>query len=276
MVLNHLFNKPEYWAARPHPNMVWLAPDFFLFKQNGGYAATFKATFGTPIRHWTWSELTQLKALKNVSISLWPKYLNPEAYEQNCKKLIELGFDKVYTDETHVIDLRKAESWLSLLPEAQRWKIKKAEKLGLQFQESANLSPQQVLQFVKNNRKNKGYPVSIDYPTLCADYEHGNTPDYSIQSINYPDFSLAAIGIVRSLNSEALYTYILADDPNKRQISGTAFLIYQLVKWAESRGYTYLDLGIATDKGVINEGLTAFKKRITDFSSEKAFFRLDA
>lgn len=256
--------------------MVWLAPDFFLYKQDSGYRSSYKATFGTPIRPWTRDEIAQLKALKTVYLNLWPKYLNPEAYDFNSRNLLDAGFSLAHTDITYVVDLRDNRNWLQKLPPPQRWKIKKAEKLGVEFHSRANLSPQEILTFLTKNRNHKGYPVSLDFPTLCAAFEQGNTPDFWVSSVVYPDFSLAALAIVRKLTTNTLYTFLLADDPDKRQISGTAFLIYKLSDLASRMGFAYLDLGIATEKGIANEGLTAFKKSITDFSSEKALFRLDA
>lgn len=271
----HLFNSPTFWAQRPHPKIHFIADDFPIFETSDGFSGNFQATFGTPIRFWTDEEFEKLKSLKLVNLSLWPRYLMPEAYDSNCQKLEANGFTKLFTDSTYVIELNSSAHWLGSLPSAQRWKIRKALKWNVQYHKDSVFSPQAIFEFLKKNRESKGYPLSWDFPTLCQVSESGNTLNFQTKVLSYPNGSLAALAVIRTIRTDTLYTFLLADNPFKRQISATASLLYFLIDEAILNNIKYIDLGIASERGIPNEGLTGFKKRISSFSSEKAFYQLE-
>lgn len=85
---------------------------------------------------------------------------------------------------------------------------------------------------------------------------------------------LMAIGVTIKINQDILYTFYLADNEDYLKISPTIFLLSGIYEYAQKGNYKILDLGIATDKGVLNEGLARFKRSLGGkLSEKKTYFR---
>jgi hypothetical protein len=73
---------------------------------------------------------------------------------------------------------------------------------------------------------------------------------------------IIAVGVTIKINEEIVYTFYLADDENYLKDSPTIFLLSGIYEYFQEKKYKILDLGIATAKGILNEGLANFKRSI--------------
>jgi lipid II:glycine glycyltransferase (peptidoglycan interpeptide bridge formation enzyme) len=83
---------------------------------------------------------------------------------------------------------------------------------------------------------------------------------------------LIAASACIKVNDKILYSFYIGDALSFRPHSPTTLLINGIYRYCQARHYKILDLGISTDKGVLNEGLYAFKKTFGCFDSFKLTF----
>jgi lipid II:glycine glycyltransferase (peptidoglycan interpeptide bridge formation enzyme) len=77
------------------------------------------------------------------------------------------------------------------------------------------------------------------------------------------------------INENILYTFYLADNEKYLKDSPTTFLLSGIYQYCQQQKIKFLDLGIATEKGVLNEGLARFKQSLgAKISKKKTYFLL--
>jgi hypothetical protein len=88
----------------------------------------------------------------------------------------------------------------------------------------------------------------------------------------FHDERLVATAVCIEVNSDILYCFYLGDTLSYRSYSPVTFLVQGIYDFCQSRQFKMIDLGISTDKGIMNNGLYNFKKSFGSMDSVKLTF----
>jgi lipid II:glycine glycyltransferase (peptidoglycan interpeptide bridge formation enzyme) len=83
---------------------------------------------------------------------------------------------------------------------------------------------------------------------------------------------LISTSVSIKVSEEILYCFYIGDDLTYRTYSPVTFLINGIYHYAKGNHFKILDLGLSTDKGILNRGLYAFKKTFGTIDSVKLTF----
>ena len=83
---------------------------------------------------------------------------------------------------------------------------------------------------------------------------------------------LIATSVCIKVNDKILYCFYIGDALAFRPHSPITLLINGIYEYCQTNDFKMLDLGISTDKGILNKGLYAFKKTFGSFDSYKLTF----
>jgi len=83
---------------------------------------------------------------------------------------------------------------------------------------------------------------------------------------------LIATSVCIKVNDKILYCFYIGDALAFRPHSPITSLINGIYEYCQTNDFKMLDLGISTDKGILNKGLYAFKQTFGSFDSYKLTF----
>ena len=213
------------------------------------------------------------KGISEILINSYPeKYLSEQQKHilENC--LQTLHFQIKYTEHNYEIDV-KDKSFLETItsPRAKQL-LRKSLKNSFIFKRELNPNFTEIHQFIANSRLRKNRPMTMSLEQLTEHFQ--KFPDnFQVFSV-YDVQILMAVGVTIKINQDILYTFYLADHEQYLKVSPTIFLLSGIYEYAQKENYKILDLGIATDKGILNEGLARFKRSLGGkLSEKKTYFR---
>ena len=114
--------------------------------------------------------------------------------------------------------------------------------------------------FIERCRKDQGLTVNIDLKKLkeLAFSLEGRYQVFTARSGN----NLVATVITCLVDQDHLYYYLPATDQRYRKESPMVGLVESIYKYCVHRGIKYLDLGVSSKDGVLQQGLYDFKRRL--------------
>ena len=80
---------------------------------------------------------------------------------------------------------------------------------------------------------------------------------------------MVATSVSIKVNSKILYCFYIGDALTYRAYSPVTKLVDGIYRYCQVHYFKLLDLGLSSDKGVLNQGLYAFKKTFGTFDSHK-------
>lgn len=216
-----------------------------------------------------------LKSLKieSVRINSYPEsYLN--AYQNNIlqKCLSKNHFQVKYTEQNYEIPVTDNSFYETVISSTAKQLLRAFTKKGYTFQQEMKPDLALVHAFITRSRVRKDRPMTMSLKQL--------TEHFKIFPKNFQLFSVTlsnvtvAVGVTIKINVDILYTFYLADDENYLKDSPTTFLLSGIYEYGKQNNYKILDFGIATDKGILNEGLARFKHSLGAKISEKKTYYL--
>lgn len=197
----------------------------------------------------------------------------PFSYAPNLSNLVtqiflQKGFQITKSELTHFLTVENTfESKLHL--SALR-RLKKSKKNGFVFElwEKPNL--EFVYEFVSNNRKRKGYPVSMNFESFAKTLQ--TFPEQYLTFVLKNKQEIIALTVAVVINRRILYNFYPADKEQYLQYSPTIMLLEGVFNFAQQQGFQILDLGISTDNSLPNYGLIRFKENLGCQSALKLSF----
>ncbi|PWK28481.1 hypothetical protein LV89_00685 [Arcicella aurantiaca] len=213
------------------------------------------------------------KNISEIHINSYPeKYLSVQQKYilENC--LQKLHFQIKYTEHNYEIDIAEKSFLDTIVSPRAKQLLKKSIRNGLIFNKELNPDFLTIHAFIANSRLRKNRPMTMTLEQLTEHF-HKFPDNFQIFSV-YDIDVLIAIGVTIKINSDIIYTFYLADHEDYLKISPTISLLSSIYKYAQKESYKILDLGIATDKGILNEGLARFKRSLGgQLSEKKTYFR---
>ena len=182
----------------------------------------------------------------------------PEFYLKDIIGFKDIGsLELLYSEYNQHIEI-SSEPYISLLKRNERKRLRKCQRAGYQFKKLTVESLQQAYEVVKTNRELKGYPVTVTYDQLLLMFQ--NFPDQYLLFGVFDEARLIAVAVSIRVSENVLYNFYHGDDFEYRRDSPVVMVINGVYEYCQENNIQYLDLGISSVQGVLNEGLYQFKE----------------
>lgn len=286
-----LFNQPNHLTQQPcshlitfylfHRNKKRADARFSMFIENNVGISPCRATFGSIEicdsllqEHLDYfieaiNDFAYTQQLQQISIKSYPACYAPEASASISASLLYRGYQVSQTELNYHISI-SADPFTDLLHLSEKRKLKKCVEKGFIFGEDANPDLPAIYHLIKLSRIRRNFPVSLSY----SDFEQlfvrfaGLYKVFTVRDVD----KIVAMTVTVRINSNILYNFYPADDPDYRSFSPMVLLMKGLYDYCQQEGIGILDLGIATDGGEPNFGLMRFKQFIGGKPSLKFTF----
>ncbi|MDZ7900576.1 MAG: hypothetical protein U5N85_21435 [Arcicella sp.] len=206
--------------------------------------------------------------LKTIKINSYPEgYLRGFQIQklENC--LFKLGFGISITEQNYEIPITEKSFYETINSIRARQLLRKSIKKEFSFQEIINPNFTEIHAFITHSRERKNRPMTMNLEQF---ENHFRLFPKNFQVFSVTEFQQTiAVAVTIKINSQIVYTFYLADNEFHLKYSPTVFLLSGIYDYFKSQNYTILDLGIATNKGILNEGLARFKRSLGANSSLK-------
>jgi hypothetical protein len=278
-----LFHKPEFIFRYPEDQIITFEAygSIIYFSRVGNLLTSLdKSPFGSFI-------LTSRSTKDDVNsildkIALWSKANGitnlmirsfPEVYQPHHSVLIkdvliESAFSVIYEDITQGIHVSE-EGSMNLDTHKKR-RVRQAKSLDFGFRQIPSNYLDEAYELIVESRESKGYPVTMTLKNLEATLKLFPS-NYLLFGV-FDQKKLIATSVCIKVNNEILYCFYIGDALAYRHYSPVTLLIDGIFEYCKTHHFKILDLGLSTDKGVLNKGLYAFKKSFGSFDSRKLTF----
>ena len=289
----YFFNEKEYLQNQGEGRLLtfyWQNPDnqtiearFSIIIQNKIAYNPLRATFGgiefsneiseDDLFQFLEESILKIKA-KTIIINSYPEGYLPKNQIQkleNC--LFKLGFQISFMEQNYEIAINKKSFYEIITSTRARQLLRKSIKKGFTFQEVLEPNFSEIHAFITRSRERKNRPMTMN---LIQFENH-----FKLFSENFKIFSvmdseqIIAVGVSIKINEEIVYTFYLADSEEYLKDSPTIFLLSGIYEYFKTKNFNILDLGITTKKGILNEGLTRFKRSLGGILSFKKTYSKD-
>ena len=201
----------------------------------------------------------------------------PESYlSMNQRQVLDFCFEKLSfkhcaVDQNFEIAITDLSFYETIKSSRHKQLLRKAVKNTFFFREEKEPDLALLHAFITRSRVRKNRNMTMTLVDLRQRVKL--FPDnFNFFSVSHEQ-KIIAVGVTVKITEEILYTFYLADDEDYLKFSPTIYLISGIYEFCQRNNFKLLDLGIATEKGIINEGLAQFKKRLgAKMSLKKSFF----
>jgi hypothetical protein len=207
------------------------------------------------------SAIEALPKIDSLEITLCPaNYLSENKVQilESCLK--NLHFKEKYIDQNYFIKVSERPFYQVLISKRYKQLLKKSERLGFGFQACQNPNLKEIHTFIARSRERKNRPMTMTLEALEKCFQLFPESFYVFSLKN--NESLLAVAVCIQINENSLYTFYLADDEKYLGFSPLIALLSGIYRFCQAKGFRVLDLGIATEKGKLNEGLAFFKAHL--------------
>ncbi|MEY4539955.1 MAG: hypothetical protein RLZZ306_1712 [Bacteroidota bacterium] len=211
--------------------------------------------------------------IERIDINSYPEgYItkNQNKILHNC--FLKLDFHVKYIEQNYEIPITEKSFYETVKGSTAKQLLRTFKQKGYTFQQELNPDLKKIHEFISHSRERKNRPMTMSLEQLRVHFEKFPN-NFKIFSVTHSK-KMVAVGITIKINKEILYTFYLADDENYLKNSPTTFLLSGIYEYGKQNNYTLLDFGIATEKGILNEGLAKFKQSLGAKMSEKPTYFL--
>lgn len=275
--MNLLFYQPEYLNAQNYENLI----AFTAYSQSKLAAVIVfncKNGIATSLNNSPFGSITTTSSLSKEMLQQFVAFIKKELANESIRKMQITLPSKVYD---HFISL---EFWQSegfqikveeinqhLIVEAdfktglhqmERRKLKKlhAGKIKFGIEPSSTDVIAECHEFITECRQDQGLSINIDLDRLKT-LSFGLGANYDFFTARSGEV-LVAVVITCRISQDYLYYYLPATDYRYRKESPMVGLVEQIYQECARRKIKYLDLGISSVEGCLQQGLYDFKKRL--------------
>lgn len=212
--------------------------------------------------------------IKSIEINSYPAGYVTECQSEileNC--LSKLHFQVKFIEQNYEIPITDKSFYEIVKGSTAKQLLRTYIKKGYVFNQEFNANFKLIHAFITRSRERKNRPMTMSLEQLTEHFKKF-TKNFQLFFVTHFD-AMVAIGVTIKINDNILYTFYLADDENYLKDSPTIFLLSGIYEYSKQNNYKILDFGIATENGIINEGLTRFKQSLgAKMSEKKAYISL--
>ncbi|MEO1255013.1 MAG: GNAT family N-acetyltransferase [Bacteroidota bacterium] len=268
--------KKEYLKAQNHPNFrAYSMPNLFIAFQIAGELAISipRSPFGSFFTKRNtnsfdifWNRIKEDLAnegVKHVEIR------NPASiYDSFTKSEIikGLGFQILYSDLNQHISLNKNVA----IHQMQERKLKALKNEGFEFKKMENSLLETAHKFLTVCRQAQGLQINISWEQLKKLNEQlpGVYECFGV----FREEKISALCITVKVTDSIAYYYLPGTSPMFRNQSPMVMLIDGMVQYYKEMRFEYLDMGVSSYEGKVQETLKVFKERMGAEETEKITF----
>lgn len=206
--------------------------------------------------------------IASAVIRMFPDDYHPRFASLIRETLLEFGFKILCTDIAQYIPI-EVQGSMDLNTHKRR-RLRNSATLGFQFRSLAPVDLDRCYDLFVQSRNNKGYPVTMSLAALKNIF--ALFPDEYLLFGLFDGERLIAASITIQVSDKIMYCFYIGDDLEYRTHSPVTALVYGIYDYCKMNNFLTLDLGISTDKGILNEGLFNFKKSFGALESPKLTF----
>lgn len=217
-------------------------------------------------------QFLQSLRVKSLLIKSYPAAYLSEYQDIILKKcLSKLHFLINYTDQNYEILVSDKSFYETVIGTRTKQLLRTYIKKGYGFKQELDPNIVLIHAFIARSRMRKNRLMTMNEEQLTQHFKIF-PKNFQLFSVTHSNISIA-MGVTIKINEEILYTFYLADEENHLKNSPITFLLSGIYEYSQREKFKILDLGIATEKGVLNEGLARFKQNLgAKISAKKEYF----
>lgn len=171
---------------------------------------------------------------------------------------------KTYYDYNYHYDLNRTKNFEAYLDRAARKNYRKALQSDFVFEMTADI--ERVYSVIKANRESHGYPLAMSLEQVMATVsvtdEPSNKPVHaSLFVLSHKGIDVAAALVYDIAPSTAQVVY-WGDAPGFSELRPMNLLPIRIFQHYHEKGYSILDIGPSSSKGIPSPGLCRFKESL--------------
>jgi len=211
--------------------------------------------------------------VERLLVNSYPEgYLTEHQIDILEKCLFNLHFEVKITEQNYEIPITNKSFYENILNTTTRQLLRTYVKKGYVFNQQSNPNIGVVHAFIARSRMRKNRPMTMDCEQLTQHFKKFSR-NFQLFSVTHSNEMVAAAVTIK-INAYILYTFYLADAENHLKNSPTTFLLSGIYEYSKLEKFKILDLGIASEKGILNEGLARFKQNLGAIKSKKKTYVL--
>lgn len=181
-----------------------------------------------------------------------------EVFNEQIEALKSLGARELYTDLSQGILVN---DWdIQKLSKGNRKKLRQFSEAGGIVRKAEFHELPTVYEIIQVNRANIGVSPSISLDQLQKSFT--SMPNAYSSWVAELGHSISAVSVSLRVKPDNEYVYMWADNVDFRNYSPVVALCEGLLKQMKVEGVEFLDLGISSLRGEINENLVRFKSNL--------------
>lgn len=200
---------------------------------------------------------SRANGITSIIVKLFPDRYHPETSTISNEILVSFGFKVLYNDVAQVIDVTEEPLSLNI---HRRRRLKQCIDAGYRFKQLELDRIDEAYPLFVQSREQKGYPLTMSLSDFQESFKKFPN-DYLLFGV-YDHNAIIATCVCVIVSSDILYTFFIGDNILYRKASPVTQLINGVYEFAKSAYFRMVDLGISTDKGILNPGLHSFKKSL--------------
>lgn len=210
--------------------------------------------------------LTKQHNLLSIRLALPPLCYNEKKIIRLKSLLEKHGYEIAITDINYHIPISDKE-FEHIISRSERGELIQCRKMSFRCVLEQHPDLDKVYALISENRKFRGIPLNITSVQFknCFFKFPGQYNQFNV----YNEQELIATATVVQVNQDALYYFLPAYHEKYKTFSPGIMALEKIYEYAQAHQYKIFDLGIATDKGIPNEGLMQFKRKLGGIESEK-------
>ncbi|WP_299254960.1 GNAT family N-acetyltransferase [uncultured Cytophaga sp.] len=258
--------KPLLFIDNVHMPKVLLS---CVESNKGEYMSGFHAPFGglealpsAPVELFLTETIADLRKqdIASLEIKQAPFFYQPNVSIEIHNALVKCGFAESATECNQYLVVDTNIQFDQHIDPQKRRRLKNAKKMGMYVALLDHIDTSDWYKVYAEGRTDKGFPITISEDKYNALYEL--MPHIYTYAGVYLDEILIATAIFVRVSKNVMYYFLAASAPDYAHLSPTVLLIEALYIKAVQEKCTYVDLGISSVEGVLNEGLYAFKRHL--------------
>lgn len=270
----------EYLSTQSYDNPIVIENDEFFLPLNGDSKhaisiprSPFGSFYSHSSNHQLFNEFNEqmIKQLSMLNYTELTIIHPPSIYAPfvSATELMESGYSKLYSDINQHILL--TDDWSDNIHAMQKRKLQSLHDEGFEFKVMEPSDFKVAHQFLTVCRQAQGLQINISWEHL---EKLVTLLPYSYDCFGvFREGKISALCIAVRVSEEIAYYYLPATSPMFRSHSPMVLLISGMVEFYRNLQFKYLDLGVSSANGKVQETLRIFKERMGAEEAEKPTFK---
>jgi hypothetical protein len=220
---------------------------------------------------WVISQVVR-KNIAEIQITFPPDFYKNSAYEIMSDILQDCDFQVCV--ETGQALVCGEKNFSQLINRFERSKLERSLSDSFRSWKGIGELPEAAFQMIVKNRERKNIPVKLEYAELKENFVKFSDNFHWFGVWKGDEIAAASVGI--SVQPEIMYHFFPGHDNKFDAWSPMVLLLNELYGYCLKKEIKYLDLGISSVDGKINQGLYQFKKNLGAMEYKQAKFKWTA